>query len=66
MKDLGWRKLGAWALIYVFVVVASLGFKYTIPTENGELIKWCTLFFFSANALEHFAGKMSVNLGPPK
>lgn len=61
---LGWRKLGAWALVYAFVVAATLIFKTTIGDNSVELIKWVTAFFFGSNALEHFAGKLKVNVGP--
>ena len=66
MTKLGWRKLAAWALVYAFVVAATLWSKTLIGDNAMELLKWVTAFFFGANALEHFAGKMSVNLGPPK
>ena len=66
MKKLGWRKLLAWALVYAFVVAATLLAKVAIGDNAMELMKWVTAFFFGANALEHFADKFSVNLGPPK
>ena len=61
---LGWRKLSAWALVYVFVVVATLAFKFEIPAGNVGLVQWVTGFFFASNALEHFAGKIGVNVKP--
>ena len=50
-------------MVYAFVVAASLGFKYAIPEGNAELVKWVTAFFFGANALEHFAGKVGLKVG---
>ena len=61
---IGWRKLTAWALVYAFVVVSTLALKFEIPGGNVELIQWVTGFFFGANALEHFAGKIGVNVKP--
>ena len=60
---LGWRKLAAWFLVYVFVVVATLVVKMAIPPENGELIKWVTGFFFGANALKPLFEKTKVSVG---
>jgi hypothetical protein len=60
---LGWRKLTAWALVYVFIVTATFIAK-DIGDNAVELMKWVTGFFFGANALEHFAGKIGVNVKP--
>lgn len=61
---LGWRKLSAWGLVFIFVVAATFFAKNAIPAENAELLKWITAFFFGANAIEHFAGKFKVNVSP--
>ncbi len=50
---LGWRKLLAWLLVCGFVMVASLGYRYEIPDNNADLIKWVTGFFFGSNAAVH-------------
>ena len=60
---LGWRKLSAWALVYIFVVAATF-FSKEIGENAFALMKWVTGFFFGANALEHFAGKIGVNVKP--
>lgn len=49
---LGWRKLGAWFLVYAFVVAATFYAKNAIPQSNADLIMWVTGFFFGANALK--------------
>jgi len=59
---MGWRKLGAWFLVYAFVVAATFLIR-DISDNALELTKWVTAFFFGANALEHFAGKLKVNVG---
>ena len=56
---LGWRKLSAWSLIFVLSAVVSVKVVIAgggdIPPNVVELVKWCTGFFFGANALEHGA-----------
>ena len=59
---LGWRKLGAWALVFLFVAYMSAVVKTEIPANNGDLIKWVTAFFFGANALVH--GARAIQLKP--
>lgn len=49
---LGWRKLGAWFLVFMLVAYMSAIAKTDIPMNNMELIKWVTGFFFGANALK--------------
>ena len=52
MKVLGWRKLGAWSL--VFGLVAASTFTGKDITDNGvEVIMWVTGFFFAVNMVEH-------------
>ena len=58
-KKLGWRKLSAWFLVYAFVVAATV-FSREIGDNSVELVKYVTGFFFASNALEHFAGKITV------
>jgi hypothetical protein len=60
---LGWRKLGAWFLVFGFVFYMSAIAKMEIPQVNAELIKWVTGFFFGANALKPLAQGISVNWG---
>ena len=55
MSKLGWRKLAAWGLVYLFVFYMSAIVKSEIPSTNAELVKWVTGFFFGANVLEHSA-----------
>lgn len=59
---LGWRKLGAWVLVYAFVVAATFMVK-DISDNALDLTKWVTAFFFGANAIEHAVGKIKVNVG---
>lgn len=56
---LGWRKLGAWFL--VFALVAALSWKgIEIKAINADLIKWVTGFFFGANALKALFERVPV------
>jgi hypothetical protein len=60
---LGWRKLSAWLLVYLLVLYMSAFAKFEIPTNNMELIKWVTGFFFGANALKPLFQNSTVKIG---
>lgn len=67
---LGWRKLSAWLLVFGLSAVVSLklvagGAVTDVPPNAVDLVKWVTGFFFGANAVEHLAGRLSVNVGKP-
>jgi len=49
---MGYRKALGWFLVFLLVVYASVVAKLEIPTNNMELLKWVTLFFFGANTLK--------------
>lgn len=63
MVKIGWRKLAGWSLVYLLVVYCSAVIRYEIPDANVELLKWVTLYFFGANALEHMKESFSVKIG---
>jgi hypothetical protein len=56
---LGWRKLGAWLLVFAFAAVATFVGK-EIPARNADLVQWVTLFFFGANALKPLFEKVPL------
>lgn len=60
---IGWRKLVAWALVYVLVVFATYR-GADVPVNAKELLTWATGFFFGANALKPLMQGVKVNLGP--
>lgn len=64
---LGWRKLGAWFLVfalgaYVSIDVVGHNNGADIPDNVLELIKWVTGFFFGANAIVHIAKEIGVKV----
>ena len=69
---LGWRKLGAWFLVYAFVVSTTFlvktgaGLPAEIPQANADLIMWVTGFFFGTNMLKPLFNNTNINLGAPK
>ncbi|RLF34611.1 MAG: hypothetical protein DRN03_06625 [Thermoplasmata archaeon] len=46
---IGWRKLAAWTLVYVLVVLATWK-GMDIPPNAKDLLMWVTGGFFIANA----------------
>jgi hypothetical protein len=62
---LGWRKLGAWLLVFIFVVYMSAFVKLEIPKNNMELVMWVTGFFFGTNAVVHTARAVGEALKKP-
>ena len=63
---LGWRKLMAWFLVYLFVLYMSAFVQLEVPDNNMEMIKWVTGFFFGANALVHASRALGVTVTPKK
>ena len=62
---LGWRKLSAWALVFV-MCAAALYLDRDIPVNAKDLIMWVTGFFFGANMLKPLTQNIKVNLGNGK
>jgi len=63
VAKLGWRKLGSWGLVYLFVFYMSAVAKAEVPPINAGLIQWVTGFFFGANVLEHGADAVKAVFG---
>ena len=59
---LGWRKLAAWFLVYALVAYTS-HYQIEIASNNADLIKWVTGFFFGANVLKPLAQNISIGVG---
>jgi len=51
---LGWRKIGAWALIFALTVYCTVSGN-DIPPEAKGLLWAATLFFFGANVASKLA-----------
>lgn len=62
---IGWRKIVAWALVYVLVAGATY-LTRDVPPNAKELLIYATGFFFGANAIKPLAQGISVNIGKPK
>ena len=62
---IGWRKLGAWGLVFGLVAAATY-FGRDLSDNAVDLLKWVTLYFFGANAAEWLLKDISVQFGPKK
>lgn len=56
---LGWRKLTAWFLVFMFAVMSTYLNK-PISQVAADLVQWVTLFFFGANAMKALFEKVPV------
>ena len=50
----GWRKLAAWAAIFVLAAGATW-FQKDVPANAESLLWGATLFFFGSNAIGKFS-----------
>lgn len=58
---LGWRKLGAWTLVFLFGAAATF-MKVEVSPIVSDMIKWVTAFFFGANAIKPAAQAVKSKL----
>ena len=68
---LGWRKLGAWLLVFALCAVIAIkavfmGAAVDIPAGVIDLIKWVTGFFFLGNTAEHALKGFNLKVEPKK